>query len=64
MLRDKIIEKSRSLYLSKSTAERIDTFIIEASIDFDLENDQIIGILTELDLNPVLKEEDSHESSD
>ena len=64
MLRDKIIEKSRSLYLGKSATEKIDTFIKEASIDIDLKNDFIIGILTELDLSPVLKEEDSNESSD
>ena len=64
MLRDRIIEKSKSLYVGKSAAERVDTFIREASIDFDLNNDQIIRILDKLDLNPILIKEDSNEFSD
>ena len=52
-LKRKIIERSKGLSAGRSAEERIESFIKESLIDFDLSNDQIEMLLTALCLHPI-----------
>ena len=52
-LKRKIIERSKGLSDGRSAEERIESFIREAMIDFDLSNYQVEMLLTALCLHPV-----------
>ena len=52
-LKHKIIERSKGLSAGRSAEERIESFIKESLIDFDLSNDQIEMLLTALCLHPI-----------
>ena len=52
-LKRKIIERSKGLSAERNAEERIESFIRESLIDFDLSNNQIEMLLTALYLHPI-----------
>ena len=52
-LKRKIIERSKGLSEGRGAEERIESFVREALVGFDLDNYQIEMLLTALNLHPI-----------